>query len=336
MAALSTLFPNLADLVKQLDPDGSVADLVEILNQQNDALHDIHFVEGNLPTGNRSVIRAGIPTPTWRKLYGGILPSKSLYATVTDNCGELAALSEVDVKLADLAGAGKSAFLLNEARGQIEGMNQEAMSTFLYGNEGTEPEAFTGLTPRYNSTSANNGDHVILGGSTDTDNQSIWLVYWGPNIHGIFPKGSKAGLQVRDDGEVWVEDASNGSNTGRMRAYRTSFGWDLGLTVRDWRSAVRICNIDMSLLNATGTGSSAVLPDLMFEAMEVIPSAAQIGNPAFYASRTVITRLRQQLANKVANSTLMIEEVGGKKVMTFQGIPIRRVDALAASETLVA
>lgn len=200
MTTLAVTHPTLLDLAKRLDPDNRIADIVEILNQTNEVLMDMNWQEGNLLTGHRTTIRTGIPTPTWRKMYGGVQPNKSTTVQVTDNCGMLEAYAEVDKALADLNG-NTASFRLSEDRPHIEGISEELADTIFYGNEGTEPEAFTGLTPRFNSSTAANGDNVILGGSTDTDNASIWLCCWGPNSgFGIVPKGSTAGLQVEDGG----------------------------------------------------------------------------------------------------------------------------------------
>lgn len=333
MAALSTIHPTLLDLAKASDPNGQIAAVVEILNQTNEVLQDMVWMEGNLPTGHRTTIRTGIPAPTWRKMYGGVQPSKGTTAQVTDNCGMLEAYAEVDKALADLNG-NTASFRLIEDRAHIEGMNQEMAQTLFFGNEGTEPEAFTGLAPRYNSLSAANAENVITGGAAggQTDLTSIWLVVWGEGtVHGIIPKGSTAGLQVRDLGEVTSENI-DGSN-GRAQIYRTHYRWDAGLSVRDWRYIVRIPNIDKSTTLATAA-TGAVLADLMFQAMEQIPSLGA-GRPVFYMSRYMRTRLRQQAAAKVANSTLTIEQVGGVPMMSFHGIPVRRVDALAADEAAV-
>lgn len=333
MAVLSVQNPTLLDLAKATDPNGQIATVVEILNETNDVLEDMTWIEGNLPTGHRTTIRSGIPTPTWRKIYGGVQPNKSTTVQVTDNTGMLESYAEVDKALADLNG-NTAAFRLLENRPHIEGLNQEIVDTLFYGNEGTEPEAFTGLSPRFNSLSAQNADNILVGGGSGIDNASIWLIVWGPNtVHGIVPKGSTAGLQVTDLGEVTIEDASDGSNTGRMQAYRTHYRWDAGLTVRDWRYIVRIPNIDKSLL-VVDAASGADLPDLMFQAMRLVPNLA-FGRPAFYASRDIITWIGRQTANKVKQSTLTAEMVGGKFVERFHGIPVRRVDALAADEATV-
>lgn len=333
MATLSVTNPTLADLAKATDPDGSIADIVEILAETNEILEDMTWLEGNSPTGHRTTIRSGIPAPTWRKLYGGVQPNKAENVQVTDNCGMLEAYAEVDKALADL-NDNAAAFRLSEDRAHIEGMNQELTDTLIFGDESTEPEAFTGLAPRFNLTTAANGENIILGGGAGVDNASIWLIVWSPNtVHGIIPKGSTAGLQSTDLGEVTLEDASGGSNTGRMQAYRTHYRWDAGLSVRDWRYIVRIPNIDKSALTADAS-AGANLPDLMFQAMNQIPNL-NMGRAAFYMSRTVMTFLRQQLSNATSGSTLTVEMVGGAMVTRFQGIPIRRVDALAADEALV-
>jgi len=331
MAALSTINPTLLDVTKRLDPDGKIDAIAEILTQTNEVLEDMAWQEGNLPTGHRTTIRTGLPTPTWRKLYGGVQSTKSTTAQITDSTGMMEAYAEVDKALADLNG-NSAAFRLSEDRAHIEGMNQEFSSTLFYGNEGTEPEAFTGFAPRFNDTSAANGENIVSGGGSGSDNNSIWLVAWGPNTcHGIYPKGSRGGLYMEDKGNVTIENI-DGSN-GRMEAYRTHYRWDCGITVRDWRYVVRIPNVDLSDLTKNAS-AGADLIDLMTQGIEQLPSLT-LGKPVFYVSRKIKSFLRRQIMNKVANSTLTMDQVAGKMVTMFDGIPVKRVDALAANESAV-
>jgi hypothetical protein len=331
MSTLATTHPTLLDVTKRLDPQGKVDTISEILSQTNEVLDDMVWLEGNLPTGHRTTIRTGLPTPTWRKLYGGVQPTKSTTAQITDACGMLEAYAEVDKALADLNG-NTAAFRLSEDRAHIEGMNQEMGSTLFYGNEGTEPEAFTGFAPRFNSLSAANGENIINGGGSGSDNNSIYLVVWGPNtVHGIYPKGSMGGLNMTDKGQVTVENVDGAG--GRMEAYRTHYRWDCGLTVRDWRYVVRVANVDLSELTKNAS-SGADLIDLMTQAVERIPTLS-MGRPAFYVSRSIRSFLRRQIMNKVAGSTLTMEQVSGKHVTMFDGIPVRRVDSLAGNEGAV-
>jgi len=333
MATLSANNPTLADLAKVTDPDGSIADVVEILNETNEILMDMTWLEGNMTSGHKSSIRSGLPSPTWRKLYGGVQPTKSRAVQVTDTTGMLEDYAEVDKALVDMAG-NPAAFRLQEDRPHIEGMNQEIADTLFYGDETTAPEEFTGLAPRFADLSAENADNIIDGGGTGSDNASIWLICWSPNTcHGIVPKGSTAGIQRRDLGEVTIEDASNGSNSGRMQAYRTHYRWDAGLTVRDWRYIVRIANIDRSLL-AADASTGADLNDLMHQALTEIPNPS-FGRCSWYMDKTVLAFLRRQTANAVSNSTLTMSEVGGTMQTSWGGYPIRRCDALSINEAQV-
>lgn len=336
MATLGVLNPTLLDLAKRSDPDNSIAAVVEILNQQNEILDDMTWVEGNLPTGHRTTVRSGLPTPTWRKLYEHVQPTKSTTVQVTDTIGMLEAYGEVDKALADLNG-NTQAFRMSEEIPHIEGLNQEISQTLFLGNETTEPEAFTGFAPRFNLTTAENGDNILDAAGSGTDNASIWLVVWGPQTcHGIIPKGSQAGINVEDLGRTTSQTSS-----GLMEVYRTHYRWDAGLSVRDWRYIVRIANIDKSDLSRVYTAgtfaSGANLPDLMFQAMRKVPSMG-MGRPAFYMSRDIASWVARQTSAMGQAGLLTLDDVAanGRFTERFHGIPMRRVDTLAADEAAVA
>lgn len=329
---LSAQNPTLLDITRAQDPDGAIAAVAEILTETNEMLLDIPFMEGNLTTGHRTTIRTGIPEPTWRMFYGGVQPTKSTRAQITDNTAMLEAYAEVDKALADLNG-NSAAFRMSEDYAHIEGMSQAAQQAFIFGNETLNPNQFNGFAPRFSDLSADNADNIIDAGGTGSDNASIWLVVWGPNTcHGIYPKGSVGGLKMQDLGEVTIENVDG--QGGRMQGYRTHYDWRLGLCVRDWRYVVRIANIDRSELNATATGNSANLPELMFEASERLPSLTA-GTAVYYMDRSIRTKLRQQMAAAVKQSTLTVENVGGVRTPMFDEIPIRRVDKLAVNEARV-
>lgn len=329
MAVLSTTNPTLADVAKRYDADGKIDTIVELLSETNEVLDDMTFLEGNLPTGHRTTVRSGLPASTWRKLNYGVQPSKSTTVQITDTTGMLEAYAEVDKALADLNG-NTASFRLSEDRAFLESMNQTMANTLFYGDTGTDPEKFMGLSARYNSTTAESGDNIIVGGGSGSDNTSIWLVCWGPNTcHGIYPKGSQAGLNHQDLGEVTLEDAAN----GKYQGYRTHYKWDIGMSVRDWRYIVRIPNIDVSNLTKDASGSSAALVDLMVQAVEKLPNV-NLGRCVFYGNRTISSILRRQITN-TSNVRLSMDEVAGKRVMSFDGIPFRRNDAILNNEALV-
>lgn len=332
MATLATNALTLSDWAKRLDPEGKVPAIVELLGQTNEILDDMLFVEGNLPTGHRTSVRTGLPTVAWKLINQGVTPSKSTTAQIDEACGIMEAWSEVDKDLAELNG-NTAAFRLSEARAFIEAMNQEMASTLIYGNQSVAPEEFTGLAPRFSDTSAENGENILSAGGAGADNSSIWLICWGDQTcHGIFPKGSKAGLTHYDHGEVTIQD-STGLGTSRLRAYQDQWCWKVGVALRDWRYVVRIPNIDISDLVAN-SGSQANLINLMIKAIHRIPSL-QMGRCAFYMNRTVMQQLDIQRRDDVAAAGMRYEEVDGKMVPTFRNIPIRKVDALLETEAVV-
>jgi hypothetical protein len=332
-AVLSAGALTLLDWAKRLDPDGQTPLIVELLGQSNEILDDMLFIEGNLPTGHRTTVRTGLPTVAWRMLNQGVATSKSTTAQIDEQCGSLEAWSEVDEKLARLNGNVKR-FRLSEAQAFIEAMNQEAAGTIFLGNAGLAPEEFTGLGPRYSAISgATNAQNVIDAGGTGSDNSSAWLVGWGANsVCGIFPKGSKAGLVHEDLGLVTVEVTAGVGGT-RMRAFQDRWVWDLGIAVRDWRYAVRICNIDIS--NLIAKSSAADLGDLMIKAMYRIPSLKAC-KPAFYMNRTCLEMLDiQRRDDVISGGQLSWDTVDGKRIATFRGIPIRTCDQLLINESRI-
>ena len=330
MATLSSTNPTLADVAARLGADGKIdPNIVEMLNETNEILDDMTVIEANSFTEHKTTVRSGLPAGTWRKLNYCVQPEKSKVVPIKDAMGMLETYAEVDKALADLNG-NSAAWRLSEDRAFLEGINQTMATTLFYGDSSLDPEKFTGLAPRYNSLSAENAINIIDGAGTGSDNASIWPVAWGPNTaHAIYPKGSPAGINARDLGEDTIIDAAG----GRYQGYRTHYKWDMGFTLRDWRYVVRIANIDVSDLTKNAA-SGGDLIDLMTQALEMIPNIG-MGRPVFYMPRKIRSFLRRQITNKVVGSTLTMEDVGGKKVVAFDGVPCRRTDALLLTEARV-
>lgn len=322
-------FLTLADHAKRLGPDGKHARIVEMLDQSNPMLDDVPFIESNSPDGHVTTVRTGLPTPIWRKLYQGVPNSRSTTAQVTEGVAMMEDRSHVDVDLAKRAGE-LGAFRISEAKPHFEGMSQEMMSTFIYGNSSTAPEEFLGLAPRYSSLSAANAQNIIDAGGLGSDNTSIWLIVWGMDtVHGIFPQGSQAGLLHEDLGVIDVLD----TNGNPFRAYADRWQWKTGLVLRDWRFAVRICNIDISAL--TTESSAADLTKLMIKATKRIPKGG-MGRAVWYMNRTVEQMLDIQRYNNVGSGGgVTYQNVDGVEMMYFRGRPIKTVDAILENETRV-
>lgn len=328
MATLSTTNLTLADLANRQDPNGKIAKIIELLNATNEVLDDMPWMECNDGMGHKTTIRSGLPAGTWRLLNYGVQPEKSTTVQVRDATGMLEAYAEVDKKLVDISND-PAGLRFSEDRAFIEGMNQTFATTLFYGDSGTNPERFTGLAPRFNLKSAENGQNILDAGGTGSTNTSIWLVCWDESIlHGLYPKGTSAGLISEDLGQQTLFDAGGGKYEG----YRTHYQWDCGLTLRDWRYVVRIANIDVTALTKNAA-TGADLLDLMVQAIELLPNT-RMGRAVFYVNRTIRSFLRRQMVNK-SNVWLSMEEAAGKRVLAFDQIPVKRVDALLNTEARV-
>ncbi len=335
MATLGTSVVTLFDLLKLMDPDGSLANVAEVLDKKNPILWDMPMIEGNLPTGHQHTIRSGIPAGTWRMYNQGVQPSKARSVQVVDTCGMLDALSEIDYDLAKLNG-NSPAWRFSQDKPHIEGMGQGSATAILYGNQDTDPEQITGLAPRYSSGALGAGtvsDNMLNGGGTGSDNTSIWLVSWGEGkLHGIYPKGMKGGLEEVDRGLQSLLDGDGNKYLG----YEKYFKWKLGVAVADYRYAVRICNIDKSLLVADkGTVSAgADLISLMIQAIHLLPDEGD-ENLVFYANRTITTYLDLQTKLQGNMNLTYGENKFGRRIVEFRGIPVRRTDAIIDAEATV-
>ena len=330
---MSELNPTLADLTSRMTKDGRIdTGIIEMLNETNEMLDDITFQEATGVTENVSTVRTGLPSVAWRRLNYGVPKSKSKTKQVSDSIGMLEAYAEVDKKLVDIA-SNKEAYRLTENRAFIEAMNQEFQRALLFGDIAEDPAKILGLSARYTTgvrADADNAINVIDAGGTGDNLTSMWLLCWSPlTMFCTYPKGLPGGLKDEDLGEVTLQDAE-----GRYyQGYRSHYEWNVGFVLRDWRYAVRIANIDTkSLKNDPKTGD-CVLADLMIDALESLPNI-RIGRPAFYCNKTVSAFLRKQIRN-AKNVNITMGEIAGKTVTQFDGVPIRRVDALTVGETAV-
>jgi hypothetical protein len=333
MATLNSTVLSLLDHAKRVDSSGKTMKIVEMLSQSNAIVSDALFKECNDGTTELTSVRTGLPAVAWRMMNAGVPPSKSTTAQIREATGMLEAYMEIDVALAKMNGDERE-FRLSESSAFLESMTQEAAQTVFYGNAGLTPEEFTGLSPRYSSLTAPNGSNVITESGAQSDNSSIWLVGWGAHsAHMIYPKGTSAGLSHRNLGEVTIESANGIGSGTRMQAYRDHWKWCMGLALRDWRYCVRIPNIDIS--NLVAKSSAADLVELMIKAILRIPFEG-VSNLVFYMNRTCFQMLDiQRRDDVIAGGGLTYENVDGKRVHYFRGIPVRICDALLETEAVV-
>jgi len=338
MSTIGNTNLTLMDYARRADPDGKIQRISEMLNQVNEVLTDLVFVEGNTTTGHKTTMRTGLPTVAWRQINKGVQPSKSQTRQQLFSAGVMEGLGKIDEELVNIA-IDKAAFRLSENAPFIEALSQTMATTLFYGDVNIYPDRFTGLAPYYSTlaTTTASYENVIDGGAIagQTDVTSMWLVVWGETtIHAFFPRGTKAGIEHNDKGLQLVNDDQ--TPAGQYYAWMDQYKQRMGLAVRDWRYAVRIANLDVSLLAQSGdtVDGSANLIKMMIQAINKIPNI-RMGKAAFYCNKEVKTALDIKAYSK-SNVQLTIRELqDGSLMTTFLGIPIRRCDAIINLESIV-
>lgn len=330
MAVIGNTYLTLKDKLAQTENGRAATAIVDLLAQSNALIEDAIVRECNEGSTHKTTVRNGLPEVEFRKFYQGVASSKGEYTQITDTTGMLEVYSQVDKSLADLEGDTQQ-FRMNEAQAFLESMNNTVQHNIFYGSKATNPAGFDGLSPRYNkiSTDKNSiGYRVLDAGGKGSNNTSIWFVTWGDlHTHLLYPKGSTAGLVHTDKGAQTATD-----NNGNMyEVYRDHFKWDIGMTVRDFRSTCRIANIDVNELEGENAPD---LLKLMVQAYHRINRFSKTGKTVIYCNDTIQTHLHFQAMNK-ANVKLSIDDYAGKPVVTFLGIPVKCVDQIKNDEKAI-
>ena len=143
----------------------------------------------------------------------------------------------------------------------------------------------------------------------------------------IYPQGSQAGVQHRDDGILTETDSAG----GKRKVYQDHYKMDVGLSVRDWRSTCRIANIDVSDLAGAG---AADLEDLMNKAYYKIKRFAKTGRTVIYCNSTALMYFESQIRSK-NNINFTIKEYLNENVLHYKNIPIRECDQIVNTEAQV-
>lgn len=331
------------DLFQRLDETGKVRAVAEVLNQRNEILQDMVFVQGNRTDGHEYAVRTKLPGAYWARLDRGVPADKSEIAVRKESCGILESRSIIDARKLKKAGA-QSAYRFDTDLTFAEGLNQTMAKQLFYCDN--IQEGFLGFTPRYNTLDKKmqvSKNVIDCGGKTDKKVASIWVISWSPTtVYGFYPEGQKVGLEMEDKGLQRVLDELGNP----FYAYETMFSWAMGLAIEDWRYCVRLCNIDVDEIRSgrgLGTGDlsqpdSENLIMKLTDALSLLPTTGT-GRTCIYMNPTLHSAFNRvalrsdqgvlSFSNRLNQYGLNIQE------MTFNGFPVRRVDQLSLEEELV-
>lgn len=337
MGMSATRNPTMLDVARGRVDGKFDHDIVELALESNANLAHFVVLPCNDGTNDTTTIRTGIPDAAWTAFYEGVQPSKGTKTQVTNSCGHLEALLQVDARLIRTQEDAETE-LGDEAYAQGEAMGNEVLSTLFYGNTRVNGRKFNGLAPIYSAlckadTTDKEAAYYTIGakrsGTPDaTALRSVWLVGHGRmGTALIYPKGSSAGLQRGEvkDQTVTTEDGR------RLRVKEQFFDWTVGARVKDFRKNVRICNVESNNLETLDVD----LGELMLKA---VVRADKTGvQQKFYMPKSVYEWLCVKARRDVKTAgNFGFAEYDGRLILHFQGIPIFTEQALETNEEPVA
>jgi len=338
MAALGTELLTLADVAKSKDK--KIGKVAEVLVKHNEMLNDIPSMEMNEGTIHKEDIRSALPAVYYRKANQPIPASKSTIEERTFTATHFESKSQIDRAVAERGGMDRVAYnRWNQAQGHLQAHAQELASLMIYGSPSTsnlKTAGFFDILSTLN-TAEPTSKQIIDAGGSGSDNTSILKVHWGEqSVFGVYPKGTRYGITREDYSAggklVKIPGLDVNGNAGDFWGYEEDFLTDHGLVVKDYRQIVRIANIDVSELIAL-TGADLI--DLMISANYKIDSQTN-GKGCWYMNRTLEAALHKQALTKVgAGAGLSFDNFEGRKILTFLGDPIRRMDSILNSEEAV-
>lgn len=322
----------LNDWKKRMEWDGTVADIIEIMNQANPIMDHILWKQSNLLTGNKITQRTSIPEPEVRMINQGVSIKKSDTEQITDTIVLLESRSQLDKAEADLA-PNKDELRKSEDSAAIEGFVQKVAKLFIYGDIGEDAKVYNGFEARQRVlgvTDPSKAGYTTISNSGSTANSqcSAYFVDWNDHgAYGIFPRNGKAGLDMEDKG---LQRIQNGNKV--YDAYETVFNWAVGLSVADPRSIGRLCNVEPSTIIS---GTAAQKLAFFGNFLKVHDRMRRPEHCKIYVGSELYTALKVFLSDKNNSYVTYDTLANGIKQLYVDGVPVFRLDAVKNTEAVV-
>lgn len=315
-------FTTLADFAAANNTEKKYRVLCDTIRDYSAFFDQAVIQAGNDGTGDRGQVITSYPEGEAVAYNEGWDAEKSAGVRVRYDSARIASRSTVDKALYDSRDPReRDAWRLQQDLAFSRGLTRGVLRRVLYGNRAQDPRDINGLLNIVTPTNDAFKYRLIdAKGTSDGKLTDILLVNWDAKDCFLFyPQfGANLGLKVEDTGEHY----ETGTNGKKMRALFTEFEWQLGIAVYNPERVVRIANVDVSKLTKKNTQGPDLL-DLMIQALERLPDE-QEGRVSFYMNDNTRSFLARQILNK-DNVLLSLDEVAGRKVLSFRGVPIQRL-----------
>lgn len=312
------------ELSNRLAPgDKDLAEIAEVMEEDNEMLLDIPWFQCNQILSEKIVRRTALPQGTLRKAYKGVKTKTSTTQVVIEPVALLETLSDIDETIVDNA-PDPMGFRRSEDMAFVSGLSQQLADLFLEGKLAGTPEGIDGFQVRLDDLTQTN---VIDGGNSG--GTSIYVIDWSKRtVYGIYPAAGAnrgtLGLKIRDKDVVDTLD----DDGDIFHVYRTQFTWWMGIAVKDELRTCRYANI-----NATIGGTNSFNENLLIELMnrcKLRPATSRI-----YVNAEIATQMQIRAKDKGNINWGQENGLSGIEQLTFNRVPIRRLDAIKTDESTV-
>lgn len=323
----------LVDLLKSVGADGKLLTMAMTLSRQSPMIREAPILEANQALAHIGTRSNALPTVQKRALNDGVPTSAHKELPVTAPMALFEVESKIDEEIIALAGPNRDAVRTRKDMIFVEAITQAVQREIVYGSIGSDALGFNGLATMFASSSSypNNDTtwfpNVQLAGGSGSDTTSIWVVEWGPEkVFLIYPRGTKAGLEINDKGLQRVDGVTSGT---AFYAWCTQFKWRCGLFVQDERCVQRIANIE-----STGT-SNTFDDDQLIAALNRLPDMGENPMTRIYVNRTIRTQMDIRVKDKTNVNYHTVQDAFGRPVLFFRGVPVQVCDAITNTETAI-
>lgn len=341
----------VAELIRREDPDGKLAQLVDMLTQENRILEDITWLECNNGTYHEDTRTVGEPTGQERTYDEGVTKEAGRTEKVLEPTCMLNGISEVDVKKIQhhvARGSTPAEARMMEDGFFLRGMTKTLVSRLFDGNRTTDPRRINGINTRsdYNTLQTYGSETRVFdnAGGDCADASvftSMYIIQWGfKKVECIYPRNDPQGggilpIKMEDYGKSIITQASDTSGSKKYPAWQTWFSADFGLFIFDPRCIKRVCNI------AVGTAADNAHyftfdENALSDAVQELEYGGQ--GAVIYCNKAVLKQAQRRANDKgTANFTMDSEGEGpfAHPVVRYQGIPMKRVDQITNTQANV-
>jgi hypothetical protein len=315
----------LGEVLKSYDPEGKLHDIIDVFSDQRPILEEAYWTESNDFTSHEMLQLVSKPAGAFMRVNEGYTKEGVETIPVKEQLAMLGSLFEIGKKVLERQ-RDPVAWRVQRTQLHVRGMLENFNRKFWVGSATTEKKEVDGILTRYNATTDTN---VWDCSSWDGDTPSgtyyfpVVIVKWGINgVQLLYPKGGTTTFVENDRGLVDLLDVNSKPYPG----YRSYFDFNYGIGVADDRCVQRLVNCDSREI----VGHD-YFENTLIDAIEALPN---LDNTAIYCGRQIMAAIRKRF-NEKSNVNFYPDTVWGRKMLTFQGLPIVKDDSLSTAETTV-